>query len=158
MTDLSDAAQPLTDKSVQVNGAPGDPKPGTPGTTASKERIGVLATALLSTCLTLLALSPFAYVVYKHMPPSVATVDLQRLVEEEQKSVLDLMGGQGASATPEQRAIAEKHTAEFAKRLSIAVDQLGQDCRCVLVNTAALLTGSVSDYTDVVRERIRGAK
>lgn len=45
----------------------------------------VLTTALVSTVFTLLALAPVAYSIYKHTPPQVATVDLQKLVEEDQK-------------------------------------------------------------------------
>jgi hypothetical protein len=112
----------------------------------------VLTTALVSTVFTLLALAPVAYSIYKHTPPQVATVDLQKLVEEDQKRLLDLIG---VGSSPDKGALADKMTAEFAKKLSVVVDEVGKECHCVLVNKAALLAGTATDYTDIVRERIK---
>lgn len=115
----------------------------------------LLTTALLSTCFTLLALSPVAYMAYKHTPPQVATVDLQKIVEEDQKRLVDLLGAKSGNVSEDQRGLAEKMTVDFAKRLSATVDQLGVECHCVLINKAALLAGTATDYTDIVRERIK---
>ena len=112
----------------------------------------VLTTALVSTIFTLLALAPVAYSIFKHTPPQVATVDLQKLVEEDQKRLLDLIG---VGSSPDKGALADKMTAEFAKKLSVVVDEVGKECHCVLVNKAALLAGTATDYTDIVRERIK---
>lgn len=112
----------------------------------------VLTTALVSTVFTLLALIPVAYLIYKQTPPQVATVDLQKLVEEDQKRLLDLIGAGGSS---DKSGFSEKLTAEFASKLSVVVDELGKECHCVLVNKAALLAGTATDYTEVVRERIK---
>lgn len=114
------------------------------------ERLMVAAIAAL---ITLLALAPLAWVVYRHLPSVVATVDLQRLVEEEQQRLAG-DSGQGQQATAESRALAEKRSVAFAKRLSTVVDELSLECGCVLVNKAALLGGGAHDYTDVVRDRI----
>lgn len=119
------------------------------------ERVGLLATALVSTCLTLLALTPIGYVIYKRTPPQVATVDLQKIVEEDQKRLLDLIGAAGGNLSDDRRAVSEKMTAEFARKLSVAVEQLGEECHCVLINKAALLAGTATDYTELVRERIK---
>ncbi len=120
-----------------------------------RDGIGLLSNALVATCFTLIALTPIAYIIYKHMPPQVATVDLQKIVEEDQKRLLDLIGATGGNVSDAKRAIGERMTAEFAKRLSKAVEQLGQECHCVIVNKAALLAGTATDYTDLVRERIK---
>lgn len=112
----------------------------------------VLTTALVSTVFTLVALSPVAYSIYKHTPPQVATVDLQKLVEEDQKHLLDLIGVGGST---DKQALTEKMTADFAKKLSVVVDELGKECHCVVINKAALLSGTAADYTDIVRERIK---
>ena len=50
---------------------------------------------------------------------------------------------------------AQQRTIDFAKALSVAVDALGQDCRCVIVNKAAILGGTALDYTELVREKLR---
>lgn len=133
----------------------------TPETPASAEaaalaadRMRYVIPAVLSTLLTLVALAPVAYVINRNMPARVATVDLQVLVEEDQKRTLDVIG-KGGDVTAEQRAVAQKLTIDFAKKLSATVDALGQECNCVIVNKAALLGGVTIDYTDQVRARMK---
>ena len=120
----------------------------------STDRMRYVIPAVLSTLLTLLALAPVAYVINRNMPPRVATVDLQVLVDEDQKRTLDVIG-KGGDVTDEQRAVAQKLTIDFAKKLSATVDALGQECNCVIVNKAALLGGVTIDYTDQIRARMR---
>lgn len=117
--------------------------------------LGILTTALVSTCLTLLALSPLAYMLYRHSPPVVATVDLQKIVEDEQKRMVEAIGVTDGKVSDEKRAASERMTADFAKRLSAAVDQLGQECGCVIVNKAALLGGMTTDYTEQLQARLK---
>jgi hypothetical protein len=116
-----------------------------------KENILVVVSAVL---LTLLALAPVAYKAYQGMPPKVAQVDLQKIVEEEQMQSIAVMET-GGSLTDEQRAIIERRTVHFAKTLSSQIAQLGDECRCVIVNKAAVLGGSVVDYTDQIRQRMK---
>lgn len=118
------------------------------------DRMRYVIPAVLSTLLTLVALAPVAYVVNRNMPARVATVDLQVLVEEDQKRTLEVIG-KGGDVTDEQRAVAQKLTIDFAKKLSATVDALGQECNCVIVNKAALLGGVTIDYTDHVRARMK---
>ena len=117
-------------------------------------RMRYVIPAVLSTLLTLVALAPVAYSINRNMPPRVATVDLQALVEEDQKRTLEVIG-KGGDVTDEQRAVAQKLTIDFAKKLSNTVDALGQECHCVIVNKAALLGGVTIDYTDQVRARMK---
>ena len=82
-------------------------------------------------------------------------LDLQRLVEEDQQRQLAVLAA-GPEAGPEQRrARAEQMSADFARRLSAGVEQLGQECGCVLVNKAALLAGRTRDYTALLRQRLQ---
>lgn len=118
------------------------------------DRLRYVIPAVLSTLLTLVALAPVAYSINRNMPPRVATVDLQALVEEDQKRTLEVIG-KGGDVTDEQRAVAQKLTIDFAKKLSNTVDALGQECHCVIVNKAALLGGVTIDYTDQVRARMK---
>ena len=120
----------------------------------SKDGLQTLSIALVATVLTLLALAPVAYVAYRHQPPQIVTVDLQKLLEEQQQKTIDLLK-KGGGLSDEQRLAAEKLTIDFAKALSVAVDTLGQDCRCVIVNKAAILGGTALDYTELVREKLR---
>ena len=135
-----------------------NPTPETPAPTEAvapaADRMRYVIPAVLSTLLTLVALAPVAYVINRNMPARVATVDLQVLVEEDQKRTLDVIG-KGGDVTDEQRAVAQKLTIDFAKKLSNTVDALGQECHCVIVNKAALLGGVTIDYTDQVRARMK---
>ena len=119
-----------------------------------KDGLQTLLIALVATALTLLALAPIAYVAYRHQPPQIVTVDLQKLLEEQQQKTIDLLK-KGGGHSDEQHLAAEKLTIDFAKALSTAVDTLGQDCRCVIVNKAAILGGAALDYTELVREKLR---
>lgn len=110
---------------------------------------------LSSVLVTLLALAPVAFMAYRAMPPRVASVDLQLLVEEEQKRTIDVLSGSAGAVSDEQRQALQKLTEDFARRLSLAVDAVGGECRCVIVNKAALLGGAAIDYTDAVRDRIK---
>jgi hypothetical protein len=107
-----------------------------------------------SVFLTLLALAPVGYIAYRNAPPRIATVDLQKLVEEEQKRTMDVLAKGGGSVTDEQRSAVEKLTVDFARKLSLSIDQVGIECGCVIVNKAALLGGTTLDYTQIVRDRI----
>ena len=120
----------------------------------SKDGLQTLSIALVATVLTLLALAPLAYVAYRNQPPQIVTVDLQKLLEEQQQKTVELLR-KGGGLSEEQRHATEKLTVDFAKALSIAVESLGQDCRCVIVNKAAILGGTAVDYTELVREKLR---
>lgn len=131
-----------------------DPGGTQPAAVVRPDRLRQVVPVLLSTLLTLLVLAPVAYVVNRKLPPRLATVDLQALVEEEQKRTLDVIG-KGGELSDEQRAVAQQLTVDFARKLSSTVDALGQECGCVIINKAALLGGVAIDYTDQVRARIR---
>ncbi len=120
------------------------------------QRVMAAIVPIVATCaVTLVALSPIAYLVWRNMPKPVATVDLQKLVEEEQNRTIDLLSASKGVITDEQRQMVQKLTVEFAKKLSTNIDALGDECRCVIVNKAALLGGTAVDYTDLVRQRIK---
>ena len=110
-----------------------------------------IATVMLSVLATLLALTPVGYVAYRNLPAHVATVDVKQLVDEEQKRTMELLGHR---VDENERAALKQLTIEFATRLSTIVDALGTECRCVIVNKAALLGGAAVDYTEIVRERV----
>lgn len=113
-----------------------------------------ILTALFGAFITLLALAPVGYQFYANLPQKIATVDLQKLVEDEQKRVIEILGD-GSNITPEMRRKVEMLTGDFAKRLSDTIDAMGAECQCVIVNKAALLGGTTIDFTELVRERIK---
>lgn len=138
---------------TELTTAPKKDGPGQPAALPA-DRMRYVLPALLSTLITMVALAPVLYAMSRSMPPRVVTVDLQGLVDEEQKRTLAVIGNGGVVAD-EQRMTAERLTVEFAKQLSGAVDALAEECRCVIVNKAALLGGETVDYTDQVRARVK---
>jgi hypothetical protein len=118
------------------------------------ERMRYLLPAVLSSFFTLLALVPVGYSLSRNLAPHVATVDLQRLVEEERQRMVAAFSTD-TPPTDAQRARAEQMTVEFAKSLSATIDALGAECGCVIVNKAALLGGVTIDYTDQVRAMMK---
>ncbi len=114
-----------------------------------------LLTACFWALITLLAIIFGGYVFYRNLPPRIATVDLQKLVVEDQQRLLNKITQGGGHATEEQRAAMQVLTVDFAKKVSGAIDTLSQECHCVLVNKSALLAGSPADYTDWVRKKVQ---
>lgn len=134
-----------------------DASAATPAQVTEKSRtdwIGAAVPIALSVLLTFLLLTPIAYKAWRAMPPRVVTIDLQALVEEDQKRMFDVIG-KGGDMTDDERSAATKLAGDFAKKLSVTVDELGQECGCVIVNKAALLGGVAIDYTDLVRARMK---
>lgn len=131
-----------------VQGGPGA------GTHADPSVMRYVVQAVVSTLLTLCVLAPVAYVMSRNWPAPMATVDLQMLIEENQKQVMEMLGSPD-EASEARREVAEAMTVAFAKKLSASVEALAQDCGCVLINKAALLGGQALDYTDLLRERLK---
>ena len=113
-----------------------------------------LTTVVVAVFFSVLTIAPVGYLAWRNMPPKMAVVDLQQLVEEDQKRMIDMLG-KGGAVDDEQRAAARKSSVDFARKLSASIDALGTECRCVIVNKAALLGGTITDYTDLVREQIK---
>lgn len=117
-----------------------------------KENIIVVLVSVLATLLTL---APVAYMAFRSLPPKMAVVDLQALIEEDQKRIYDVIAMKESTITDEQRLVVERMTIDFAKKLSVTVDGLGAECKCLVINKAALLSGNPTDLTDAIRERMK---
>ena len=112
-------------------------------------------TVMLTTLFTLVCLAPLAYTAYRHRPAAVAVVDLQKLVEEDRQRTFAALGKTANGvASEEQRSAYLKSTTDFAHKLEVAIDVVAKQCRCVLVNKAAVLGGESLDYTDGVRSQL----
>ena len=123
--------------------------------TRRRRGLGLVAVACVSLACTIVAMAPLAVVAYRHIPARVAIVDLQTLVEEDQQKSIQTLGKvPGGVATADERTAYANRAIAFARRLSDAVDALGETCRCVIVNTAAILGGAAVDYTDSIRRRV----
>lgn len=116
----------------------------------------VLASAVVAMAVTY----PGLYMIKKSQT-KVGVVDVQALlVEHEQKVTKQLYANQGLyqngdTASLNNGAI-EQQTKQFIQKMEASIDEINQNCDCVLINKAALLTqsGNVIDYTQKVREAI----
>jgi len=109
-----------------------------------------LIIALIAALISLAALLPAGYMLYRQKPPQIMTVDLQQLVEEQQS----LLRPSASDEMPVDLAVAEKNALAFAKKLSIAIDEFVDSCHCVVVNKAAILGGKTQDVTNLIKERM----
>lgn len=111
---------------------------------------------IFSVLISLTVMSVVGYGAYKrYMPKPIATINIQKLVEENQAKLIKTFGD-GSNITPEQQAQAQVESIAFAKNLSVAVDQLSKTCNCVLINKAALLSGYSDslDYTTTISQQV----
>ncbi|MBU9170394.1 TrbI F-type domain-containing protein, partial [Burkholderia gladioli] len=85
----------------------------------------------------------------------VVVVDVQKLISDEQEALLKTFNnGDPVHMTDDAKNKATQHAGDYAKRLSAALDQLGAECGCVVVNKAAVLAGAAPDLTDQVSRGI----
>ncbi len=57
-------------------------------------------------------------------------------------------------STDEQRRAALVDAQRFGERLQTALNQVAEECRCVLVTSSAVLAGKAPDYTGSVARRL----
>jgi len=87
-----------------------------------------------------------------HPAPMMAKVDIIGIVTSQQKSLAAQM-----KPGMDQKAQAEiiESAARFGKRLDVALTQVASECKCTIINSAAIIKDSPSttfDYTQRVRE------
>jgi hypothetical protein len=118
--------------------------------------MSTLKSHLLTGFLTLLVGTGIATSVLKVVAqdiPRLAKVDIGRLVAQQQQSLVQRIKP-GLDAQ-EQAKLFEEAKA-FGLRLDLALDQASQECRCALINTAALLKTTdshIPDLTDQIAQR-----
>lgn len=157
-------SDPMTPERTEPVNLPASASPELPPVAepARRDWLALAIPILLSAMVVLMALAPLGYVLMRNLPRPVATIDLQKLVLEAQQRHLArtnrgavATAGISASDAAAEQAAATVDSARFARDLSVAVEQLGRTCRCVLVNKAAVLNGStLVDYTDALRTRL----
>ncbi len=87
-----------------------------------------------------------------HPAPMMAKVDIIGIVTSQQKSLAAQM-----KPGMDQKAQAEiiESASRFGKRLDVALTQVASECKCTIINSAAIIKDSPSttyDYTQRVRE------
>jgi len=115
----------------------------------------MMLTVMVSICLTMLVMLPVFVMVYRQLPPQLATVDLQKIIEEDQSRIVNLLGSSAGNLSEQGRLQNEQMATDFARRLTSNIEQIGAECHCILINKAALLSGNAVDYTDLLMERMK---
>jgi hypothetical protein len=82
---------------------------------------------------------------------SVATVDLEKIVREEQERYAKVFTKQGPQNT-EEWARLNAMTQDFSSKLSDRLSDISAGCDCVLINRAAVISANAPDLTDLVRK------
>lgn len=118
---------------------------------SSRKWIGLAMPVLISSVVSMALIAPAFYALASHRPKPLATVDLQKLVQDANTQYLaSFKASHSADAPPSASDVQAGVTqsANFARQLSGAVEQLGHDCDCVLINKAAVLNSAgLTDYT-----------
>lgn len=119
-------------------------------------RHDLVLTALISIGASLLLGSPLVYFwTQREKVAPVVVVDVQKLISDEQEALLKTFNnGDPVHMTDDAKNKATQHAGDYAKRLSAALDQLGAQCGCVVINKAAVLAGDAPDLTDLIAKRI----
>ncbi len=82
---------------------------------------------------------------------SVATVDLEKIVREEQERYTKVFTKQGPQNTEEWTRL-NAMTQDFSSKLSDRLSDISAGCDCVLINRAAVISANAPDLTDLVRK------
>ncbi|WP_185731729.1 TrbI F-type domain-containing protein [Burkholderia contaminans] len=119
-------------------------------------RHDLVLTGLISIGASLVLGSPLVYLwTQREKVAPVVVVDVQKLISDEQETLLKTFNdGDPVHMTDDAKNKATQHAGDYAKRLSGALDQLGTQCGCVVVNKAAVLAGDAPDLTDLIARRI----
>lgn len=123
-----------------------------------KNWLDMVTIAIISSLISVLVISPFLYKGYKLIPKKIGVVDVQKLVEENQSVIISRMQQNNGMVNDDERNDYLQSTANFAKSLSITLEDLEKSCHCILLNKAALLTTSTSgvvDYTNEARASLQ---
>lgn len=121
----------------------------------SEGMLNSILIVFMSAFFTLLCLAPVGYLMYKKVPKPVGVIDIQGLVTENQRDIVAAFSG-GEYLSEEEKMASLRKAEEWTAKLNNAVEKVSNDCGCVLINKAAVLTdakkGVMVDYTDKVRE------
>ena len=112
----------------------------------------------MSALLTLVCLAPVGYLMYKKVPKPIGIIDVQEIVNENQRDIISAFSN--SEYISEQQKVDSLNKAQmFTAKLNKAVEEVSEECGCVLINKAAVLTEAKSnvmvDYTDTVRNKVK---
>ena len=114
-----------------------------------------LTTGVVSATVTIAVLAGWQHF---HPAPAMAKVDIIGIVTSQQKRLAAQMKP-GMDQTAQTEII--ESASRFGKQLDAALTQVASECRCTLINSAAIIKdspGATYDYTQRVTELALGKK
>lgn len=124
----------------------------------SENMLNSMILVVFSALLTLLCASPVGFLLYKKIPKPVGVIDLQAIVMENQREITAAFTS-SEYISEEQKSASIARAQAFTTKLNDAVEKKAEDCGCVLVNKAAVLTeareGIMIDYTNDIRKMVK---
>jgi hypothetical protein len=112
----------------------------------------VLLSALLSALLVVIVASPAAYMLARYRAPGLGAIDLAQLIDEHEEKVTLQLSKPGL--TDSERGAIQARSETFVRSLGQMIDALPDECNCVVLNRAAILSGQVEDLTPLIRDRV----
>lgn len=124
----------------------------------SESMLNGMLLVFMSALLTLVCLAPVGYLMYKKVPKPIGIIDVQEIVNENQRDIISAFSN--SEYISEQQKVDSLNKAQmFTAKLNKAVEEVSEECGCVLINKAAVLTEAKSnvmvDYTDTVRNKVK---
>lgn len=124
----------------------------------SESMLNAMLLVFMSALLTLICLAPVGYLMYKKVPKPIGIIDVQEIVNENQRDIISAFSN--SEYISEQQKVDSLNKAQmFTAKLNKAVEDVSEECGCVLINKAAVLTEAKSnvmvDYTDTVRNKVK---
>lgn len=124
----------------------------------SESMLNGMLLVFMSALLTLICLAPVGYLMYKKVPKPIGIIDVQEIVNENQRDIISAFSN--SEYISEQQKVDSLNKAQmFTAKLNKAVEEVSEECGCVLINKAAVLTEAKSnvmvDYTDTVRNKVK---
>lgn len=124
----------------------------------SESMLNGMLLVFMSALLTLVCLAPVGYLMYKKVPKPIGIIDVQEIVNENQRDIVSAFSN--SEYISEQQKVDSLNKAQmFTAKLNKAVEEVSEECGCVLINKAAVLTEAKSnvmvDYTDTVRNKVK---
>lgn len=88
----------------------------------------------------------------KRHQPKIGVVDIAGIMAAKEKLFTDYLLKPGITDEDKKRAFTQ--VGEFGKELSGIITSLPAECRCVVLNKAALIAGDAIDLTPSIKKRL----
>lgn len=150
MTPQEESLQPTTDAIAESSVPAPEPKVEASSADFSWADWGRVAFVSLA-CSTLVAVA-YHVLTRSNAPLPIATVDLQSVVEAKELQFTEIVTRAGATDVDRERAY--QLVSRLGDELEVAVGELRNECRCLVLVRAAVVGSSQNDLTAALRKKL----